>query len=86
MKLKYQKILYKIDVNLKKYLTLNKGSIKKLAKEMNVSHQSVRFWSISYVPAKRVIPLYLATNKAVHPSEMRPDLYPPDLVIFTESD
>ncbi len=71
-------------MKLKKYLKSNRGMGAKLARNLSVTQQSLRYWSDDSVPAERVIPIYFATNKKVHPFEMRPDIYPPDLIKFKD--
>ena len=71
-------------MNLKTYLHKNRGSTTKIAEQLEVTPQCVRFWSLTHVPAARVLSVYLATDRQVHPSEMRPDLYPLHMVKFIE--
>ncbi len=73
---------YKHTSVLSDYLKENRNTTNELAKILGVTTQSIRMWAVSYVPAERVIPLYFATNCKLNPCDVRPDIYPPDLITF----
>ena len=50
--------------------------LKKLAEGLGVSHQAVRKFESSRVPAERVIQVARLTGWTVTPHQLRPDLYP----------
>lgn len=50
--------------------------LKKLAESLGVSHQAVRKFESSRVPAERVIHVARLTGWQVTPHQLRPDLYP----------
>ena len=52
------------------------GGVKKLARGLGVSHQAVRKFESSRVPAERVIDVAILTGWRVTPHQIRPDLYP----------
>lgn len=67
-------------MKIKKYLVTTSGGTSQIAKYCGVTTQAVRNWANSTVPAKRVLDVCKATNHAVLPHEMRPDLYPIGLI------
>lgn len=71
-------------MKLSKYLLSSRGRAVTLAEALHVSPQSVRNWANEAVPAERVISVWLCTNGKVSPHEMRPDIYPPELVFFNK--
>ena len=50
--------------------------LSKLARGLGVSHQAVRKFEASRVPAERVIDVAMLTGWKVTPHQLRPDLYP----------
>lgn len=50
--------------------------LKKLAQGLGVSHQAVRKYESSRVPAERVIDVAMLTGWKITPHQLRPDLYP----------
>lgn len=68
---------------LRKYLKQHRGEAARFARELGVSPQSVWTWSTTRVPANRVLELWMLTGKTIHPSDMRPDLYPPGKIEFS---
>lgn len=50
--------------------------LKKLAEGLGVSHQAVRKFESSRIPAERVIQVARLTGWKVTPHQLRPDLYP----------
>ena len=50
--------------------------LSKLARGLGVSHQAVRKFEASRVPAERVIEVAMLTGWKVTPHQLRPDLYP----------
>ena len=50
--------------------------LKKLAEGLGVSHQAVRKFESSRLPAERVIQVARLTGWQVTPHQLRPDLYP----------
>jgi DNA-binding transcriptional regulator YdaS (Cro superfamily) len=50
--------------------------LKKLAEGLGVSHQAVRKFESSRLPAERVIQVARLTGWKVTPHQLRPDLYP----------
>lgn len=76
-------------MNLRQYLDDNRGAAQRLARQLSVTPQSVWGWSSSKqrVPAERVLQIWELTDKAVHPSEMRPDIYPVEKIrIFIQEE
>lgn len=50
--------------------------LMKLARELDISHQSVRKFEREGVPSGRVLQVAAATNWRVTPHQLRADLYP----------
>ena len=50
--------------------------LSNLARGLGVSHQAVRKFEASRVPAERVIEVAMLTGWQVTPHQLRPDLYP----------
>ncbi len=67
-------------MNLKKYLFTHRGKSSEIASYCGVTSQAVRTWGKTQVPAKRVLEVWSATEGAVKLHEMRPDLYPINLI------
>lgn len=58
-----------------------RGTQQLLAKQLKVTPSLIYKWRMTgHIPAEKVIALWRATNKEVHPFDIRPDLYPPDLI------
>ena len=73
-------------MELRDYLKTNRGAANRLAKALSVTPQSIWGWSSSHrIPAERVLQLWELTDKIVHPSEMRPDIYPPEKIRFNRA-
>lgn len=51
--------------------------LQELARRLGVSHQAVRKFERTRVPDRRVAALVLATEGALTPHQVRPDLYAP---------
>lgn len=67
-------------MKLEKYLKQDRGAALKLAKALNVTAPAITYWIKGQIPARHVLPIFFATNHAVLPHEMRPDLYPIGLI------
>lgn len=50
--------------------------LQRLAKRLKVTYQAIRKWSVTGVPAERVIAVCSAVDWSVTPHQVRPDLYP----------
>lgn len=66
----------KLDI----YLKINRGAARRIAKQLGITAQSVYEWGRRQVPAERVLTIWKLTQKKVTPLEMRPDLYPRELI------
>lgn len=71
-------------MKLKLYLEKHRGTAVRIAKAEGVAPISVWEWADKQVPAKRVLPIWRITGGMVTPHEMRPDLYPADVVEIIE--
>lgn len=67
-------------MDLMVFLVEHRGAAVKIAKAEGVAPSSVWEWAEKQVPAKRVLPIWRITGGAVRPHDMRPDLYPADVV------
>ncbi len=52
------------------------GGVKKLAKELDVTHQAILKWKRRGVPAKRVLRLVQLMDGEISPHDLRDDIYP----------
>ena len=52
-----------------------KGDFRAFGRALGVSHQAVKKWTQSHIPAERVLAVEALTG--VPREELRPDIYPP---------
>lgn len=65
------------DMNLHDYVKQSRGRASDLARAIDAPPSLISQWiSIREVPPDKVLPIVKATDGAVTPFELRPDLYP----------
>lgn len=67
---------------LEKYFRENRGELYRVAQALSVTPQSVYDWKKRQVPADRVIALCKAIDMRILPHELRPDVYPLDIIAY----
>lgn len=70
-------------MHLREYLKINRGEAVRIAALFGVHPSAVWQWCQNRVPGDRVWALCEATDWAVMPHELRPDIYPPELLAYS---